>query len=93
MFFLWIPSLELALARIDDRVKRGGHFIPEKVVRRRFYKGITHLFHLYRPLLDSWTLFDNSGEMPHLIAGEANHTLKILNQELFDKINHIVGEA
>src|SRR3989338_2732927 len=39
LFFLWIPTLELALARIRDRVKKGGHDIPEPVVKRRFYKG------------------------------------------------------
>lgn len=86
LFFLWIPSLELALARIEDRVKRGGHFIPEETVRRRFQKGIDHLFKLYRPLLDSWMLFDNSGTYPHLIAAEENRKLKIIDAELFDKI-------
>ena len=33
LFFLWIPTVEVALARIADRVRRGGHEIPEKVVR------------------------------------------------------------
>ena len=87
LFFLWIPNLELALARIEDRVQRGGHNIPEPIVRRRFYKGIRHLFNLYRPLVDSWTLFDNSGKFPHLIAAEANRELFITDQSLFDKIS------
>ncbi len=87
LFFLWIPSLELALARIDDRVKRGGHFIPEKIVKRRFYKGTYHLFHLYRPFLDSWCLFDNSGSLPHLIATEDKGGCKIIDEKLFDTIS------
>ncbi len=48
LFFLWVPTVEVALARIADRVRRGGHDIPEKVVRRRFHKGIQNLFKLYR---------------------------------------------
>ena len=34
-FYLWVPSVELALQRIRERVSRGGHDVPESVVRRR----------------------------------------------------------
>ena len=86
LFFLWIPDVKIALARIADRVKRGGHDIPEKVVRRRFHKGLRNLFKLYRPVLDSWTLFDNSGVPPHLVARDKLGKLDIVDQELFDRI-------
>jgi predicted ABC-type ATPase len=64
----------------------GGHQISEKVVRRRFYKGIKNLFKLYKPVLDSWTLFDNSGNIPHEIAQEEGGKIEIFDQELYDKI-------
>jgi len=86
LFFLWIPSVEMALARIADRVQRGGHEIPELVVRRRFHKGVDHLFGLYRPLLDTWTLFDNSGLAPRPIAREEVGELRVLDQSLFARI-------
>lgn len=86
LFFLWIPTVEMAVARIADRVRRGGHDIPEPVVRRRFYKGVRHLFKLYRPLLDSWTLFDNSGLAPQLIAREAVGELRVFDQDLFARL-------
>ena len=86
LFFLWIPTVEMALARITDRVNRGGHDIPEKVVRRRFQKGIRNLFTLYRPLLDLWMLFDNSGTEPRLIAREEVGELHVFDQRLFAKI-------
>lgn len=86
LFFLWIPTVEMALARIADRVRRGGHQIPELVVRRRFRKGITHLFRLYRPMLDSWTLFDNSAAAPRLIAREEVGELKVMDKDLFSSI-------
>ena len=91
LFFLWIPTLDLALARIRDRVKKGGHDIPEPVVKRRFYKGVQHLFKLYRPLLDSWTLFDNSAASPHLVAAEEDGKLTVFGESLFDKI-YKIGE-
>ena len=91
MFFLWIPTVELALRRIADRVRMGGHDIPEKVVRRRFYKGLRNLFKLYRPVLDSWTIFDNSGVLPHPIAREEVGELRVFDQDLFDKISEVKG--
>jgi len=86
LFFLWIPTVEMALARIADRVRRGGHDIPETVVRRRFHKSIQKLLTLYRPLLDLWMLFDNSGTKPQLIAREEVGELRVFDQKLFAKI-------
>src|SRR5437773_1283972 len=36
MFYLWIPSPDLGLLRIRDRVDSGGYNVPEYDVRRRF---------------------------------------------------------
>ena len=86
LFFLWIPTVEMALARIADRVRRGGHDIPEHVVRRRFHKGLQNLFTRYRPVLDSWMLFDNSGAVPRLIAREEVRELRVFDQALLARM-------
>jgi predicted ABC-type ATPase len=67
--FLWLPSPEFALERVRDRVRRGGHAVPEQTVRRRFQMGLTNFFSLYQPMADTWRIFDNSGTPPpRLIA-------------------------
>ena len=86
IFFLWIPDVKLSLARVANRVKMGGHDIDEKVVRRRFHKGISNFFRHYRQVLDSWSLFDNSGKAPHLIVEGKGGEPKILDQELYGKV-------
>lgn len=86
LFFLWLPSADLALERIADRVRTGGHNIPEGVVRRRFQKGLSNFIKFYRPLLDSWFIMDNSGETPRMIAVENNGAQKIVIPEIFKKI-------
>lgn len=92
LFFLWIPDISLALARIKERVKRGGHSIPEPVVKRRFHRGLEHFFHLYRPLLDSWILFDSSDVEPHLIAyQDRNEEASILDAALYEQITKKAG--
>ncbi len=50
LFFLWIPSPELAIARIKDRVAEGGHTVPAEDVRRRFSRGMNNFFTLYESL-------------------------------------------
>jgi predicted ABC-type ATPase len=67
LFFLQLPSEDLAVARVADRVAQGGHHIPEPVIRPRFHAGIANFHALYKPLVDAWRLYDNSGERPVLI--------------------------
>jgi predicted ABC-type ATPase len=87
LFFLWLNSLRLALERIEIRVEQGGHDIPEMIVRRRFDRSLSNFFEFYRPLADSWTIFDNSGEIPKVVAFEEFGKPKILDPHLFSIIS------
>ena len=86
LFFLWLPSPELAISRIKDRVAEGGHDVPTEDVRRRFIRGIDNFFKLYESLFDTWTLFDNSRARPLLIARRKNGHRKLSNEKLFKMI-------
>ncbi|HDQ25816.1 MAG TPA: Zeta toxin family protein [bacterium] len=86
LFFLWIPSPALSIARIKDRVAQGGHNVPAGDVRRRFGRGIRNFFELYEGIFNTWLFFDNSGPAPKLIAESKNGELKIVQAELFEKV-------
>ncbi|MFH0763953.1 MAG: Zeta toxin family protein [Candidatus Omnitrophota bacterium] len=86
LFFLWITSPELAIARIKERVAEGGHNVPAEDVRRRFVRGIYNFFNLYEPLVDSWMLFDNSKTKPVLIAKRKNGHTEVTNNDLLEII-------
>ena len=86
VFFLWIPTPELAIARIKERVAEGGHHVPAEDVRRRFVRGLRHFFTLYRPLLDSWMLFNNAGMQPVLIARGQQDETELIDGALFAAI-------
>ena len=60
LFFLRLPSAEMAMERVAQRVRQGGHDIPPDVTRRRFASGWKNFEAMYKPLVDSWVLFDNS---------------------------------
>jgi predicted ABC-type ATPase len=84
LFFLWIPNVELALERIELRVRNGGHHIPEGIVRRRFGRSLPNFLRVYKPLADSWTIFDNSVDSPKIIAfSEQPGRTEILDSDLF----------
>jgi predicted ABC-type ATPase len=67
LVFLSLPDPEMAIARVAARVASGGHNIPEPTIRRRFKAGIINFQAIYKPLADTWALYDNSGEQPTLI--------------------------
>lgn len=64
LFFLSLPNAETAISRVAERVRQGGHNIPEPVIRRRFTAGLRNLEQVYKSAVDSWVVFDNAGETP-----------------------------
>ncbi len=70
LFFLRLPTPEMAITRVRQRVREGGHNVAEAVIRRRFHSGWRNFEAIYRELVDEWVLYDNSGEAPLLLAEE-----------------------
>ena len=62
LVFLWLPSADFAVQRVADRVRLGGHGVPEATIRRRYGAGLRNFFTLYQPLATTWRLYDNSGD-------------------------------
>lgn len=60
LFYLWLPNPELAIARVERRVRQGGHGIPAPVVRRRFERSRDNFARLYRDLVDLRAEYDAS---------------------------------
>lgn len=67
LVFLYLPDVTTAIERVKNRVRQGGHNVPEQTIRRRYEKGWHNFQHLYKQLVDAWVLYDNSGEKPRLI--------------------------
>ncbi len=67
LIFLRLASADEAVARVAQRVKQGGHDIPEAVIRRRFEAGLDNFSRYYAPVANAWALYDNSREVPQLL--------------------------
>ena len=82
LLFFWLPTPELAIVRVATRVSKGGHDIPEEVIRRRYATGMRNMVALYAPLCDYWVIYDNSSadaEIRVIATGENNTTKHIEN--------------
>lgn len=67
LVFLALTDPELSIERVRHRVSKGGHDVPEDVIRRRFERGIRNFFRIYQPLSDFWAVYDGTGDKPKLV--------------------------
>ena len=67
LYFLSLPQVEIAIERVAQRVRQGGHDIPEAVIRRRFASGPANFRCHYKLAVSDWMLYDNSGSEPMLL--------------------------
>jgi predicted ABC-type ATPase len=85
--YLWLPSVELSIQRVAERVRSGGHDVPVSTIRRRFDRGRKNFLELYMPAADAWRLYDASDDEPRLIAsGDRIHGELIVEKEVWRQI-------
>ena len=84
LLYFWLASTDFAKQRVAKRVRQGGHNIPDDVVERRYYRGISNLLNLYIPVVDKWIVIDNMNAKANIIArGAGKEDKMILNSELW----------
>jgi predicted ABC-type ATPase len=86
MCYLWLPNVAMSLGRVRQRVRKGGHNVPEADLRRRFLPSLRNFFSLYLPLADEALLFNAAGSPPKLIARWQGRTALLIEPEIYDRI-------
>ncbi len=84
LFYVWLNS-QLAIERVSQRVKKGGHNIPAEIIERRYFKALQNL-PKFIEFVDGWYFFDNSGSSYEEIAKMVMGKKEINNFELFSKM-------
>ncbi len=92
LIYFWLKSPKLAIERVKQRVKSGGHNIPEDVIIRRYYRGQKNLIKSYFPLCDTWIIYDNSSLPVQLIATYTSENITIYQSQIWSKIQEINNE-
>ena len=91
LIFFWLESTDLAIQRVAERVRNGGHDIPVQTIKRRYVAGINNLINIYADIVDYWSAFDNSRNPRMLIAtGGKDSGIVIANEVLYQKLKQYV---
>ncbi len=86
LFYLWLPSVEMALARVSGRVRAGGHAVPKEDVRRRYERGLSNFLRLYATIADWWGLYDNSAASRLIAERTTDRAVRIADSSLWGQI-------
>jgi predicted ABC-type ATPase len=87
LLYLWLASPEIALARVAGRVARGGHLVPDDIVRRRYAAGLRNFFGLYQPIATTWRVYDASAVgPPRMVARGAEGDIRVLDPGVWPEI-------
>ncbi|PQO45273.1 zeta toxin family protein [Blastopirellula marina] len=93
LFFLWLPNVEMAIARVANRVRQGGHNIPEADIRRRYNSGMKRFLNDFAPEADGWQLYDASSIPPQLIAEKATAEVTLYDAQRWQQVNQSAREG
>ena len=83
LFYLWLPSVEMSRERVRERVRHGGHDIPDRDIERRYPKSLRHLLIDAPALCDEIVCLDNSSGEPNLIFTESSSGRSVLDTVLY----------
>jgi predicted ABC-type ATPase len=86
LFFLWIPDAAFSKSRVRERVKHGGHDIPDDAIYRRYPRIMHNLMKVYLPLCDKVVFYDNSGTKPVRFFEQDENVQTILNKDIYERI-------
>ena len=86
LIYLWLPSVEVAIERVAERMAHGGHDIPRPAIIRRYPRSISNLLNDYSRICSSTICLDNSGSAPEVIFVQDRDGLVIENKALFKQL-------
>jgi predicted ABC-type ATPase len=93
LFYYWLRSADMAIRRVADRVGAGGHHVPDDTVRRRYARSVRNFLELYRPVVTTWQVYDNSNGDRRLIAFNNSYFDTVLDPDTWDAFNRSADDG
>lgn len=91
IYFIFLDSPDACIARVRERVAKGGHAVPDADIVRRFSRSCKNFWNLYRPLADHWYLFYNANERFHLVTVGSGIAVDTHDEGLFELFTTFAG--
>jgi predicted ABC-type ATPase len=93
LFYYWLDSADMAIRRVADRVRAGGHHVPDDTVRRRYARSVRNFLELYRPVVTTWQVYDNTHGGRRLIAFNNSFFDTILDPDTWAAFNRSASDG
>ena len=90
LIYVFLDDIELNIARIKNRVRLGGHDVPEADVVRRFRRSVKNFGAVAR-LVDFWELYYNGVDGSKQIANGSGDNVEILNDDLYEQFKKVLN--
>ena len=93
--FVWVSSPDISIRRVAARVAKGGHFVPDEVVRRRHGRGTANFLKLYTPLAHRWVAYNNSGSgtLEPIASGGLGRAIRVSDRTIWKALNETAERA
>ena len=88
-FYIFVCPLEILKYRIEERIKKGGHFVDFEIVKRRYKRSLNNFWYLYRTFFDKWELIDNTENFKPIAKG-AKNIFEVEDEFVFKKFLELV---
>ncbi len=84
ILYVFVDSAEACILRIKNRVKAGGHNVPDEDVRRRYLRSKKNFFNIYNDMPDEWILYYNGLDSAELVAHRKYNSIEVINENLYN---------
>jgi predicted ABC-type ATPase len=84
IIFIFLETPDICIVRVKERVRNGGHDVPQSDIIRRFHRSKENFWHIYKDEADFWYLFYNSGEYFQEVAVGEGIDYIVNNEDLFN---------
>lgn len=86
LVYLALPSVELSILRVAERVAHGGHNVPLLALQRRFPRSIRLLLESYAPAVDHALCNMNAGSQPLPVFSQTGAQRTIIDPLLYNQL-------
>ncbi|MGA1847594.1 hypothetical protein OWK30_10940, partial [Deferribacter abyssi] len=92
VIYIFLENPKICIERVKNRLLKGGHYVPEIDIIRRFYRSLNLFYTKYRYLSDICYLINNTDDDFEQVAIFQNKKVNIINENVFNKFLEVVNE-
>ncbi len=82
--YVFLEHPRVCIERIKERLLKGGHFVPDRDVIRRFFRSKHNFWTIFRFEADDWFIFFNSDSHFQEVVEGKKDKYTVLNKEFFE---------